>query len=258
MKTFMMKQGTTEWLAARCGYPSACEFHRILPPGEGTPFHVVCDGEEVSNHRSREAAEKELAKRSKKGGNFSIIERTELGTGWKKYAAQLVSDMDSQIPPEGCDNYTNNAIRWGAETEAEARRWYTMETGNQVQQVGGCLSDDGRFWCSPDGLVGPIFENGEIVGTEGGIELFCPQGETQAELLLEEPLIVPPQKLVQVHGALVVTGAKWWDALSYSPGLRPILVRTEPNEFTQKLRKALNNFYPKFQAAIKRIRGEAA
>lgn len=169
------------------------------------------------------------------------------------YVCELIGEVMSLIPPEGVENFTNRAVRWGAECEAEARRWYSMDTNLEVQQVGFVIHDSGHYGCSPDGLVGPILKDGQIVGCEGGIELKCPQAATQAGYVLGDPE-VPAEYLAQVHGALIVTGAKWWDWLAYSPGLPAVRVRVEPNEYTAKLAEALEEFWEKYQAALAKIR----
>ncbi len=136
--------------------------------------------------------------------------------------------------------FMTDAMRNGVLTEAEARKWYEMETDIDVQQVGFCLSDCGRFGCSPDGLVG-----------EGGLELKCPAAKTQVSYLLDGDL--PNAYRPQVHGALIVTGAPWWDFLSYARGLPPLRVRVTPDKFTEALKSALDQFLDRLQAARERL-----
>jgi YqaJ-like viral recombinase domain len=255
MKTFLMEQGSSDWFEARKGRPTASEFKRILPAGGGLPFCVLRAGEEVSNHRTQDAAEKAIAKRVKKeDGPFEIVKRL-LGGGAKSYMAQLIGEIMSTIPPERVESYTNNAMRWGAETEAEARHFFTMDTGLTVQQVGGCLDDSGRFWSSPDGIIEVFQDNtGAITGCADGLELKCPLATTQAEYLLDAPA-VPAEYIGQVHGAMIVTGAKRWHFMSYSPGLPAMIVVEEANEYTDRLRDALEEFWSAFQQNLLRIRG---
>ena len=132
----------------------------------------------------------------------------------------------------------NQAMKWGVETEAEARNWYSMETGIDVLEVGACETDDGRFICSPDGLC----------GEDGGCEIKCPSAATQVKYLLAGTL--PDEYRVQVHGSLVVTSREWWDFLSYAPGLPPFVLRVHPDAFTTLLAKALHQWYDQFQATL--------
>jgi hypothetical protein len=72
----------------------------------------------------------------------------------------------------------------------------------------------------------------------------CPELKTHAQYLAENRL--PPEYRAQVHGCLIVTGRKWWDFLSYAPGLKPLLLRVEPDHYTQRLREALEEFWLRF------------
>lgn len=162
------------------------------------------------------------------------------------YIAELLGDRFSDLYPNNAEHYTSRAMDQGREKEHEARRWYELETGRRVQQVGFCTTDDGRCGCSPDGLV---YEGQQCVG---GLELKCPLAKTQVQYLLN------PQKLLdsykcQVHGALLITGLPWWDLASYCPGLSPLIMRVEPDPFTEKLRDALEHFWDRYQAALQAI-----
>ncbi len=161
------------------------------------------------------------------------------------YIAQLVAERLSTIPPEYADSYTNKPMEWGRETEMAARRWYEMEIGVQVQEIGFCTSDDGRFGCSPDGLV----------GEKGGLELKCPQGKAQIKYCLDDRHAIPSEYMAQVHGALLVSGRPFWDFLSYSPGCPTIYVRAEPSIYTMKLATALEEFLERFDEALAKIKG---
>lgn len=162
----------------------------------------------------------------------------------KKLICELIGEIMSQIPPEGVENFTNRAVRWGLQCEQEARRYYTLERGLELKNGGFCQADDRRFGASPDSLI----------GEDGVLEIKCPQSDTQAEYLLDGEL--PSAYRCQVHGHLIVTGRKWCDFLSYSPGLPALLLRVEPDAFTAKLKEALEAFYGDFQKALKRIQGE--
>jgi len=78
----------------------------------------------------------------------------------------------------GIEAYTSRAMQDGIDMEPEARACYSFLAGGEVKQVGFCLSDDGRFGCSPDGLV----------GDDGGLELKCPLPKTHIKYLVEGEL----------------------------------------------------------------------
>lgn len=167
----------------------------------------------------------------------------------EKYAAQLIGEILSPILPENVENYTNRAMNWGRETEEEARRYFTLRTGFEVRTCGFCKTDDGRFGCSPDGLV--VDDKGEIVG---GCEIKCPQPANHVEYLLGN--VLPDEHRAQVHGGLIVTGLPRWWFLSYHPGMDPLLVSVVPDSYTSALRAALETFWSEYQTKLARVRGQ--
>ena len=171
--------------------------------------------------------------------------KMELAAAAEGYIHRLIGDrLDPHYPR--VSEYVSPAMQQGSDREKESRDWYEMERGLDVRKVWFCLSDDGRFGASPDGLV----------GDDGTLELKNPQPDTQVRYLLSDangPVLLPDEYLCQVHGQLIVTGRAWVDFLSYCPGLPSFLVRVYPNEFTARLAEALETFWPLYQAAWKRI-----
>lgn len=166
---------------------------------------------------------------------------------WKPATSQstLIHEMVSEVinpywRPD--DNYISSAAERGAIYEDSDRAAYAFDKGVQVDQVGFCLSDCGRFGCSPDGLV----------GDDGGLELKHVDPKTQVEYLLNGGL--PDKYKPQVHLSLLVTGRKWWDFQSSCPGFPTLLVRVEPTSETEKLKVELEKFWTKYQAALSRVR----
>lgn len=206
------------------------------------------------------------------GSRFDMILTPAKGlpsASQKKFIAELIGEIMSEIPPEGVENFTNRAIRWGQECEIHARRWYSLETGREVFNGGFCMSEDGRFGCSPDFLVGldlskatdyvRIIDGQKFVGSKGATckragEVKCPQANTHTEYLIDATL--PNDYKCQCHGHIIVTGCEATDFLSYSPGIPELLIEVLPDPFTAKLSAALEPFYADFQAALKRIQGE--
>ena len=173
-------------------------------------------------------------------GNILTPKTGKLAAAAESYICRLIGDtLDLEYPrlSEG-----NEAMRRGTGAEPESRRWYEMEVGVPVQQVGFCLSDDGRFGCSPDGLV----------GSDGLLELKNPLPHTHVKYLLDGGL--PDEYRAQVHGQLIVTGRQWCDFVSYAPGLPSLVLRVTPDEYTEKLAEALEQFYAMLHAAWLKIR----
>jgi YqaJ-like viral recombinase domain len=159
------------------------------------------------------------------------------------YVAELIGEQMSHYLPEGVESFTSRAMKYGIETEAEARRYYSLHREVEVFHGGFCQTDDKRFGSSPDSLV----------GDDGVLEIKCPQATAQVLYLLDGN--IPDIYLCQVHGHLIVTGRTYCDFLSYHCGLPPLLIRTVPNDFTAALRAALEEFWVRYVAALEKIQG---
>jgi hypothetical protein len=159
------------------------------------------------------------------------------------YICELIAESMLMGPPEWIreNDVQTRAMANGAYKEPEAREWYGFSTLQPLVQVGFVTTDDGRFGCSPDALV----------GDDGGLELKCPLLKTHIGYLLDGGL--PADYMGQVHGSMIVTGRKWWDFLSYCPGLPPLLVHTEWSEYTDKLQAALDPFFELYVSLYNQI-----
>lgn len=125
----------------------------------------------------------------------------------------------------------------GTELEAEARQAYSFITGNEVQQVGFCMEDGGRWGCSPDGLI----------GEDGGLEIKCPKASTLVGYY--HMLRCPSDYRPQIQGCMMVTGRQWWEFFAYHPALRPLIVRVKrDDEYIKKQEEALTKFVEKMEA----------
>ena len=158
-----------------------------------------------------------------------------------KYIHKLIAEKYANEWPQD-SLYVSQALQHGIDTEDQARDWYSFLKDTDVRQVGFCLEDNGRYGCSPDGLV----------GEDGSLELKCPSLETHAGYLLNGEL--PIEYKVQVHGQLVVTGRKWVDFMSYAHGLPALIVRVVPDAYTDMLRVELEKFCNRYAEAIEKIR----
>ena len=156
----------------------------------------------------------------------------------QKYMYALVGERLGGIVDE---SYQSFAMLQGIEKEKEARALYQLIV-EPVEEVGFCLSDCGRFGCSPDGLV----------GDNGAVEIKCPLIYTHVGYLIENDL--PADYYTQVQGQLLVTGRKWCDFVSYFPGLKPLIIRETPDEVFQKcLKKELELFCNELDELVKKL-----
>lgn len=128
-------------------------------------------------------------------------------TGWgasrANYAAQLVAERLTGVPSE---MFSNAAMKWGTETEPQARSAYEFYSGLFVAEVGfvphPAMDQSGA---SPDGLV----------STDGLVEIKCPNTATHIETLLGG--VVPGKYNYQMQWQMACTGRAWCDWVSYDP-----------------------------------------
>jgi putative phage-type endonuclease len=119
--------------------------------------------------------------------------------------AQLIVERLTGIPTEG---YTNAAMQWGLDTEAEARSAYEFRTDNVVTEVGIIKHPTiARTHACPDGLV----------GDDGLVEIKCPSTAAHLDTLLRRE---PDGKYItQMTWQMSCTGRDWCDFVSYDPRL---------------------------------------
>jgi len=156
---------------------------------------------------------------------------------------QLIAETFANEWPD-TDGYVSPAMEHGKQTESTARALYEFENNLDVQQVGLCVSDCGRFGGSPDGLI----------GDDGGIEIKCPDATTHVGYLRDG--VLPSDYRCQVHGYLVITGRKWWDFISYCEGLPAFVVRVVPDDFTAALTQELDHFCERYRVELEKIRAK--
>src|SRR5207344_415516 len=108
------------------------------------------------------------------------------------------------------EDYTNGAMQWGIEKEADARAAYEWLKQTPVQEVGFVQHPTiAMSGASPDGLI----------GDDGLVELKCPNTSTHIETLLGQK--VPEKYITQIQYQLACCGSgrQWCDYVSYDPRL---------------------------------------
>lgn len=214
MKIHHCKQYSPDWWALRRAIPTASSFDRIIT-------------------------------------NTGKVSEQQIG-----YVCELVGEIIDYHPPifSEADLNPTRPRDNGLLVEPEARSWYAVETGLDVHQVGFITTDDGRLGCSPDGLVlAPKVHNPKLGTWDenaiiGCVELKCPLAKTHVEYLVKG--VLPTPYRAQCHGQLIVTGAKYVDFMSYHAGMKPLLIRVQPDEFTEKLRAGLTAFLKLYEEVL--------
>jgi len=194
MRFLPVKQGTPEWLQARVGIPTASEFKTAIavmqkdsPLKDALGRPVRCKGDPTGEA--------------------------------DKYASDLAIERISGKPwGEGPNVWM---MRRGHELEPAARLAYEGHSGNMAEEAGVCLTDDGRFGYSTDGMVNPIRVPGTdlqlFTGCEGLIEIKCPV-DSQKILGIWTGHDIS-EYWPQMQGGMWITGAKWCDFVMYVPEL---------------------------------------
>ncbi len=178
-------------------------------------------------------------------GNIITPKRGDYASAAETYINELIDEV---VRPDAVrSTATSRHMQRGQTMEPEARDLYAFVQDVVPRPVGFILSDDGTMGCSPDSLIDP----------DGGLEVKCPDGPTHVKWLRAGG--VPDEHKAQVHGCLIITGRAWWDFWSYCPGYEPLLVRTHPDAWTDRLRGHLARFTAELAAArAPFVAGEAA
>jgi len=136
-----------------------------------------------------------------------VIAKTKSGYSASRdnYMAQLICERMTNTVAE---SYSNAAMQWGTETEPLARAAYESYADVLVDQIGYVPHPAiNRAGASPDGLV----------GSDGLLEIKCPNTATHIETLLSEK--VPSKYITQMQWQMACTGRKWCDFVSFDPRL---------------------------------------
>lgn len=232
-------QGTPQWYAARCGKITASCFadaiSRVGALDEKQAKYVaavlagasVKDACAASGYSSApKAASVAMALEGKDPSDHSDIA--------KRYAADLAIERISGQP------YGEPVKTWilerGHEMETRARMLYEARTGAFITEAGICVSDDGIFGYSTDGLA----------EDDGLIEIKAPIDSIKVmNMLLTGDTSEYDH---QIQGGLWLTGRKWLDFIMYVPDLAAAgkdlyVKRIERNEeFIDKMVQQLAGF----------------
>lgn len=134
-----------------------------------------------------------------------IVAKTKTGysTSRENYSVELALE---RITGKRQEFYSNDAMKWGTETEPLARAAYESKTGAIVDEV--AMIDHPTIamsGASPDGCI----------DADGLIEIKCPNSATHIKTMLSGK---PDSKyMTQMTWQMACTGRKWCDFVSFDP-----------------------------------------
>lgn len=134
-----------------------------------------------------------------------VVAKTKTGWGASRanYMAELIAERLTGTPAE---KFQNAAMQWGTEKEPEAKAAYEFHTDATIDPIGFVHHPKIEMsGASPDGLI----------GTDGLIELKCPNTATHIETLRGG--VVPAKYITQMQWQMACTERAWCDFASYDP-----------------------------------------
>ncbi len=157
------------------------------------------------------------------------------------YMRQLAGEIINGRP---MTTYRNAAMERGSASEAEGRSYYSLLTNKDVQEVGFIV--DGRFGCSPDGLI----------GDDGMLELKSTRADLLIERLLDPAATIPSEHMAQLQGNLWVSGRDWIEIGIFDSDRMPMWrrkVRRDMNAI-RRLETGLLVFVEELDAMVDKIK----
>lgn len=198
---------------------------------QGTPEWLALRAGKVTASRVADILAKTKTGVSTSRGNYLIQLAIERATG----------NIES--------SYTNEAMQWGIDNEAQARMAYEVESGNFVDQVPFVdHSNIDGFGCSPDGLIGNL----------GLVEIKCPNSATHWSYIKAN---APPNKYyIQMQAQMACTNAEWCDFVSFDPRMpersQLLIVRVDRDQnFIDEMEKEVKQFLSEVQIEVNLMKG---
>ena len=169
-----------------------------------------------------------------RGGNPSKTAET--------YMIELIAE---RLTGESKPFFENDAMRWGTETEPQARAMYELESGNDVEEVAFIIKDE-YVGVSPDGLIGDY----------GMLEIKCPTTTTQLKRALSKSYHADYE--AQIQAQLWVAERNWCDFVSFDPrldcGASFLIERVNRDDvFIEKMDVKVNLFIVEMKASLAKI-----
>ena len=178
-----------------------------------------------------------------------ILAKTKTGPSASRqnYLIELAIQRVTNIIQE---SYSNSAMEWGVENEAQARVAYEVASMNFVDQVPFVDHPTIKnFGASPDGLI----------GKEGLIEIKCPNSATHWEYFKTKE--APKKYFIQMQAQMSCTGRKWCDFVSFDPRMperSQLLIVHVPrdNEFIATMEAEIQQFLNEVEVEVNLMKGK--
>jgi putative phage-type endonuclease len=120
--------------------------------------------------------------------------------------AELIAERLTGVPGE---RFTNAAMQWGIDHEADARRAYAFYRDCEVEQVAFVNHPTiPKTGASPDGIV---------KGHAGLVEIKCPNTSTHIDTLIGKS--APGKYITQMQWQMACTATDFCDFVSFDPRL---------------------------------------
>tara|TARA_R110002033_G_scaffold42918_2_gene84213 strand:+ start:1220 stop:1849 length:630 start_codon:yes stop_codon:yes gene_type:complete len=122
----------------------------------------------------------------------------------ESYMIELIAEI---ITGQSKPFFENDAMRWGTETEPQARAMYEVNNDFVSVREVAFIEHSEFIGVSPDGLIGDT----------GLLEIKCPNTTTQLKRALSDDYSADYKAQIQMQ--LWVSGREWCDFLSFDPRL---------------------------------------
>ena len=145
--------------------------------------------------------------------------------------------------------FENDAMRWGTETEPQAREMYSVNNDFVIVEEVAFVEHNEFIGISPDGMI----------GDDGLLEVKCPNTTTQLKRALSDGYSADYK--AQIQAQLWVTERQWCDFVSFDPRLdckagylQQRVLRDE--EYISEMIEKTNAFIKKMKEVYFQLTGE--
>lgn len=213
MKFLKCQQGTADWYAARAGRITASCFADAISTVGGLDARQALYVKLMLAGADAKAALAEAG--YKAAPSADCVRRALAGEATeqpsdiaKSYAADVAIERISGEPVG--EPIKPWVLARGHELEPFARMHYEGRTSAYVTEAGICVTEDGVFGYSTDGLV----------EEDGLIEIKCPVNSAKILAMWRDADL--SEYMDQMQGGMWITGRKWCDFIMYVPALAKV------------------------------------